>query len=233
MSIYNQILENKLKELAKGGSAVAKQELLIQQKKREIEAKLQNAQAAQAKAAGVGLKPAARKPSLPLPTPTIKTEPVDRAESCRVNSFKNDGSFLEQFRKLQSMKASSTVASTPPGPSVPPAPTGNMGGSQPGGLVIKLQAPAPVNAGVSQHCIEAVSILSWNSVHGSHLRRYQTCSKILTLQPSAVAPLLDGEEDEEEDVKGRQAVALAGRLTQAFLASRRPRQKFAQGVDSA
>ncbi|XP_029850492.2 SURP and G-patch domain-containing protein 1 isoform X1 [Ixodes scapularis] len=177
MSIYNQILENKLKELAKGGSAVAKQELLIQQKKREIEAKLQNAQAAQAKAAGVGLKPAARKPP-PLPTPTIKTEPVDRAESSRVNSFKNDGSFLEQFRKMQSMKASSTVASTPPGPSVPPAPTGNTSGSQPGGLVIKLQAPAPVK----------------------------------TLQPSAVAPLLDGEEDEEEDVKVSCAQGVRGAI---------------------
>ncbi|CAN7939749.1 unnamed protein product [Ixodes hexagonus] len=179
MSIYNQILENKLKELAKGGSAVAKQELLIQQKKREIEAKLQNAQAAQAAQAkaktGVGLKPVARKPPPPLPVPlipppTIKTEPVDRAESSRVNSFKNDGSFLEQFRKMQSMKASSTAASTTPGSSVPPASTGGTGGPQPGGLVIKLQAPAPVK----------------------------------TLQPSAVAKQLDGDEEEEveEDVKG-------------------------------
>lgn len=169
MSIYNQILENKLKELAKGGSAVAKQELLIQKKKREIEAKLKNAQTALPKTANVGLKlnaPKKQPPQPPLPLPQIKVEtprPGDTTSSLG-NSFKNDGSFLEQFRRMQSMKGST---STPPAtPTVTPKPEPDAGSSspQPVGLVIKLQAPAPPK----------------------------------TLQPSAVADQLNEDDDDDE-----------------------------------
>ncbi|KAK8788553.1 hypothetical protein V5799_021670 [Amblyomma americanum] len=186
MSAYNQILENKLKELAKGGSAVAKQELLIQQKKREIEAKL--AQKAQSQFSSVSLKakgvPRNKTPPAPPQKSRFDVPPASEAAASKINNFKNDGSFLEQFQRMQSMKATTTgrsqVKVEPPdnsnsnsgsqqgfsGQRIKTEPSEKSAGtSQPTGLVIKLQAPAPVK----------------------------------TLQPSAVAEKLKGDEDDEDD----------------------------------
>nr|XP_037268271.1 SURP and G-patch domain-containing protein 1-like isoform X1 [Rhipicephalus microplus] len=181
MSIYNQILENKLKELAKGGSAVAKQELLIQQKKREIEAKL--AQKAQQQSASVSLKAKARpKTQTPTAQKSRFDTPSSEAAQAKVNSFKNDGSFLEQFRRMQGLKAGGvqfkaeasqdsssssqqeTTGGQPPKTEEPPKNVG-AGTSQPTGLVIKLQAPQPTK----------------------------------TLLPSAVAAKLKGDDDDDDE----------------------------------
>uniref|UniRef100_A0A131YP09 Splicing factor 4 n=1 Tax=Rhipicephalus appendiculatus TaxID=34631 RepID=A0A131YP09_RHIAP len=180
MSVYNQILENKLKELAKGGSAVAKQELLIQQKKREIEAKL--AQKAQQQSTSVSLNAKAR-PKTQTPTAQksrFDAPPSSEAAQAKVNNFKNDGSFLEQFRRMQSLKAggvqlkaetsqdsssSSQQETSGQPPKTEPPENGGAGTSQPTGLVIKLQAPQPTK----------------------------------TLLPSAVAEKLKGDDDDEEE----------------------------------
>ncbi|XP_077516401.1 SURP and G-patch domain-containing protein 1-like isoform X2 [Amblyomma americanum] len=193
MSAYNQILENKLKELAKGGSAVAKQELLIQQKKREIEAKL--AQKAQSQFSSVSLKakgvPRNKTPPAPPQKSRFDVPPASEAAASKINNFKNDGSFLEQFQRMQSMKATtgrSQVKVEPPdnsnsnsgsqqgfsGQRIKTEPSEKSAGtSQPTGLVIKLQAPAPVK----------------------------------TLQPSAVAEKLKGDEDDEDDEPAQSKVS--------------------------
>lgn len=194
MSVYNQILENKLKELAKGGSAVAKQELLIQQKKREIEAKLAQKAKAQTPAVGLSAGPSRKtQTSLPhrsrfdlppTPVPTLPTS--DAFLAGKVNNFRNDGSFLEHFQRLQSVKASGPANQQSLGgvktesqdssnsnsshgfsgqQTKTERPENGTGTSQPTGLVIKLQAPQPVK----------------------------------TLQPSAVAAKLKGDDDDDDE----------------------------------
>ncbi|KAL3186914.1 hypothetical protein MRX96_004723 [Rhipicephalus microplus] len=150
MSIYNQILENKLKELAKGGSAT----------------------------------PTAQKSRFDTPS--------SEAAQAKVNNFKNDGSFLEQFRRMQSLKSqlslsfvraaaggvqfkaeasqdssSSSQQETAVGqpPKTEPPKNVGAGTSQPTGLVIKLQAPQPTK----------------------------------TLLPSAVAAKLKGDDDDDDE----------------------------------
>ncbi|XP_037563122.1 SURP and G-patch domain-containing protein 1-like isoform X1 [Dermacentor silvarum] len=196
MSVYNQILENKLKELAKGGSAVAKQELLIQQKKREIEAKL--AQKAKQQSPGVSLNAKARPKTQTAQKSRFDAPPPSEATQAQVNSFKNDGSFLEHFRRMQNLKASGVQSKAQPSqvsgssshhessggqrPKTEP-PENGAGTSQSAGLVIKLQAPQPTK----------------------------------TLQPSAVAEKLKGDDDDEEEATPLKVSSPEGKAVQGAI----------------
>lgn len=172
-----------MRELAKGGSAVAKQELLIQQKKREIEEKLKSQAAAQPKQARVGLKVEPR--SQPPLEKKPSSAPLPLGGSSALNTFKNDGSFLEQFRRLQNVQGraqTSSNSNSTPSPrtanGVQQAPKDAQPPSSTTGLCIKLQAP----------------------------------SQPKTIQPSAVASELDEDDDQHQGVSSPEGKAIQGAI---------------------
>ncbi|XP_058148707.1 LOW QUALITY PROTEIN: SURP and G-patch domain-containing protein 1 [Dasypus novemcinctus] len=87
------------------------QEELIAQKKREIEARMEQK---------------ARQSQATSPQPPHPGDLANAHNSCASNKFANDGSFLQQFLKLQQAQA---PADAPPGPAGPPrsAPTPSAG----------------------------------------------------------------------------------------------------------
>lgn len=82
------------------------QEELIAQKKREIEARMEQK---------------ARQSHVASPQPPHPGEVADAQNSCISNKFANDGSFLQQFLKLQ--KAQASTDSAPRAPPSAPAPS--------------------------------------------------------------------------------------------------------------
>ncbi|XP_064474553.1 SURP and G-patch domain-containing protein 1-like [Ornithodoros turicata] len=201
MSFYNSVVENRLRELAKGGSLVAKQELLIQQKKREIEEKLKSKASAQAAQSTVGLKNERPKP-LPLERKPASA-PLPLGGSSALNTFRNDGSFLDQFRKLQgdTAKPSAVPSSSPPASLSSPS----LPSSSP-------SAPPSVPIGTNLNKTSAPQESKPASSNVGLCIKLQTPTQPKALQPSAVASELDEDEVQLQEVSSPDGKAVQGAI---------------------
>lgn len=82
-------------------SQLTKQEKVIEEKRREIERKLEDKRRKEKKKAEAKVFQGEK-------LSEFENDSTEGTSNCGLNTFKNDGSFLEQFKRLQEIKAKQT-----------------------------------------------------------------------------------------------------------------------------